>query len=215
MWLRVEANIMRTFTLWTAAALTVGAAMLAAPQAQQARAGAQRARDSATALTALDYAEIQQLYAKYAFAYDTASANGDDYARLFTADGAFNFPNGDPRRRCDPIEPGGKVAECKGAAALAKLARGTGETKGRLTLSHVTTNIVIEPSPEGAKGKAYLSLPGLGPQGGGMRVSGLYEDTIVKTSEGWKFKLRVYTPIPNPQRQPTTAQRDAPAAPER
>ena len=202
---------MRTWTVWTMVAFMVGVATLAAPQAQQPRPGAQRARDGAPTLTALDYAQIQQLYATYAFAYDTASANGDDYARLFTPDGAFNFPNGDPRRRCDPIEPGSKVAECKGPAALAKLARGTGETKGRLTLSHVTTNIVIEPSPEGAKGKAYLSLPGLGTQGGGMRVAGLYEDTMVKTPEGWKFKLRVYTPIPNPPRQQTAAQPEAPA----
>jgi hypothetical protein len=163
-------------------------------------------------LTALDYAEIQQLYAKYAFAYDTASGNGEDYARLFTADGAFNFPNGDPRRRCDPIEPGSKVSECKGPAALAKLARGTGETKGRLTLSHVTTNIVIEPSAEGATGKAYLALPGLGAQGGGMRVAGLYEDTMVRTPDGWKFKLRVYTPIPNPQRQTSQREGQAPSA---
>ena len=206
---------MRKWTVWTALASAAALTMFAAVHAQQARPGGQRAREAAPALTALDYAEIQQLYAKYAFAYDTASANGDDYARLFTPDGAFNFPNGDPRRRCDPIEPGSRVAECKGAAALAKLARGTGETKGRLTLSHVTTNIVIEPSPEGARGKAYLTLPGLGPQGGGMRVSGLYEDTMVKTPEGWKFKLRVYTPIPNPQRQTTAAQQGAPAATER
>jgi hypothetical protein len=137
------------------------------------------------------------------------------YARTFTPDGAFHFPNGDPRKRCEPVSPGSKAAECKGPAALAKLARGTGETKGPLTLSHVTTNIVIEASPAGARGKAYLSLPGIGAEGGGMRVAGLYEDTLVKTADGWKFKLRMYTPIPNPRQGAAAPERGAPAAPGR
>ncbi len=186
---------------------------LASTQAQRGGSESQAARSVKPTLTAMDYAEIQQLYARYAFAYDTAEENGEVYARTFTSDGAFNFPNGDPRKRCEPVSPGSKAAECKGFAALAKLARGTGVTKGPLTLSHVTTNIVIEPSPEGAKGKAYLSLPGIGPEGGGMRVSGLYEDTLVKTPDGWKFKLRLYTPIPNPRRAPGTAQRSTAATP--
>ena len=142
------------------------------------------------ALTALDYAEIQQLYARYAFAYDTAEDNGHAYARTFTADGAFFFPNGDPRKRC-PASKSGVGSTCQGPEELASLARGTGG-KNRLTLSHVTTNVVIEPSPEGATGKAYLTLR----SGSG----GLYEDQLVKTAEGWRFKVRAYTPLPNPQR---------------
>jgi hypothetical protein len=196
--------------------IVIGVVFLAFAVAQTQRSGSegQQARPVKPALTAMDYAEIQQLYARYAFAYDTAEENGEVYARTFTSDGAFNFPNGDPRGRCEPVSSGSKAAECKGFAALAKLARGTGETKGRLTLSHVTTNIVIEPSAEGAKGKAYLSLPALGPEGGGMRVAGLYEDTLVKTPDGWKFKLRMYTPIPNP-RSGAAPQRGGPATPGR
>src|SRR3979409_1071166 len=40
-------------------------------------------------LTALDYFEIQQLVNRYAFAIDTCSNNGYDYADLYTADGVF------------------------------------------------------------------------------------------------------------------------------
>jgi hypothetical protein len=193
----------------TAIAVGVGLLGLAALQTQQDRVSGQSAGVGKPTLTALDYAEIQQLYARYAFAYDTAEDNGMVYARTFTSDGAFNFPDGDPRGRCPAVSPDSKTAECKGPEALAKLARGTGETKGRLTLSHVTTNIVIEPSSEGAKGKAYLALPGTG--GAGMRVAGLYEDTLVKTPDGWKFKVRLYTPTPNPQRGATTRGGGAPA----
>ena len=145
-----------------------------------------------TALTALDYAEIQQLYARYAFAYDTAEDNGMVYARTFTADGAFFFPNGDPLERC-PRAASGTGSECRGPEALARLARGRGN-KNRLTLSHVTTNIVIEAAPGGATGKAYLTLPGGG--------AGLYEDQLVKAADGWRFKLRAYTPLPRPQQPP-------------
>lgn len=178
---------------WTARAVipfVLGIATLGVAQAQEP-AGGRRA------LTAPDYAEIQQLYARYAFAYDTAEDNGNAYARVFTPDGAFNFPNGDPRARC-PVIAGSRAAECKGHEALAKLARGSGN-KSRLTLSHVTMNIVIEPTPEGATGKAYLGLPS--PGGGGLRVAGLYEDVLVKTPQGWRFKLRAYTSILNLQRE--------------
>jgi anthranilate 1,2-dioxygenase small subunit len=139
-----------------------------------------------TALSATDYAEIQQLYARYAFAYDTAEDDGKEYARTFMSDGAFSFPNGDPLGRCPPAASG-RGAICQGPDALAQLARGRGN-KNRLTLSHVTTNLVIEPAPGGATGKAYLTLPGGG--------AGLYEDQLVKTASGWRFKLRAYTPLP-------------------
>ncbi len=159
-------------------------------EAQQ-RAAKDTATESAATLTPLDYAEIQQLYARYAFAYDTAENNGNDYARTFTADGAFFFPNGDPLKRCPP-STSGRGSTCQGPEALATLARGRGD-KNRLTLSHVTTNIVIEPVPGGATGRAYLTLR----SGSG----GLYEDQLVKTVDGWRFKLRAYTPLPNPNGQ--------------
>src|SRR5687767_13736524 len=43
-----------------------------------------------TALTAQDYAEIQQLSASYAFAIDTCTNSGYDYADLYVDDGQFS-----------------------------------------------------------------------------------------------------------------------------
>jgi len=63
-------------------ALTLPVLVFAAVQAQQGTKGT---------LTALDYAEIQQLYGRYAIGYD--SGNGDMFARAFTPDGTFQLPN--------------------------------------------------------------------------------------------------------------------------
>src|SRR6516164_11149942 len=90
----------------------------------------------ALTLTPMDYIEIRQLVNRYAFALDTGSNNGYDYADLFSADGEFMRPY------------------ARGREQLAALARG-----GRLGPSntvHYIMNHVIEPTPDGAVGKEYL-----------------------------------------------------------
>src|SRR3954469_21076921 len=90
----------------------------------------------ATALTALDYIEIKQLVNRYAFAVDTGSNNGYDYADLFSADGEFMRPY------------------AKGREQLAALARGA--RLGANNTVHYIMNHVIEATPDGAIGKEYL-----------------------------------------------------------
>lgn len=51
---------------------------------------AQREAASPTVLTGQDYAEIQQLAARYTFAIDACTNNGYDYADLYTDDGEFS-----------------------------------------------------------------------------------------------------------------------------
>jgi hypothetical protein len=46
----------------------------------------------AMTLTPMDYIEIRQLVNRYAFALDTGSSNGYDYADLFAADGESMRP---------------------------------------------------------------------------------------------------------------------------
>ena len=91
-----------------------------------AQAQSQRARGT---LTALDYAEIQQLYSGYAIGVD--SGNGDMFAGVFTPDGTFELP-------------GGKTIQ--GRKQLADVAR-PGDTRGPTNVSHVAVNIMIQPSP--------------------------------------------------------------------
>jgi len=151
-----------------------------------------------TSLTALDYIEIQQLSAKYAFAIDNCTNNGYDYADLYTPDGEFVSGR-----------DGGRF---KGREALAEAAGGgkRGCQRKGVFQSHEIANLIIEPTPEGAKGKSYLVYPGVKGERGGPDNNGHvggYEDTYVKTPNGWRFKQRIhvhppqvpgaYTGVPN------------------
>src|SRR5690349_19423527 len=90
-------------------------------------------------LTSLDYIEIRQLVASYAYAVDTGADNGYVYAGLFSRDGAFVGRDG---------------RATTGREDLAALARRN--TRGQQSAFHFIMNHVIEPSPEGATGKEYL-----------------------------------------------------------
>jgi hypothetical protein len=55
-------------------------------------------------------------------------------------------------------------------------------------------NIVITPTPEGAVGKAYVTVIefGDGKKPGVVEMGGHYEDVYVKTAAGWRFKTRTF-----------------------
>src|SRR5580704_19259861 len=95
-----------------------------------------RVKVRAKPLTPMDYIEIRQLVNRYAFALDTGSNNGYDYADLFA-------PGGESMR-----------PYAKGREQLAALARGP--RLGPDNTVHYVMNHVIEPTPDGAIGKAYL-----------------------------------------------------------
>ena len=157
---------------WNVAlALALPLLVLTALQAQQ-----QRARGS---LTAQDYAEIQQLYGRYAIGYD--SGNGDLFARAFTADGTFTIPN---------------RMVVTGREKLAEFAAAPGGNKGPTNVLHVNSNITIEPSAEGATATAYVLLVNIGPSGkpSALTGGGIYRDTFVKGPEGWRIKTRTFLP---------------------
>jgi hypothetical protein len=137
-------------------------------------------------LTALDYFEIQQLVAKYARAIDTCSNNGYDYADLFTADGAF-VPSFDGRQGA-PIQGRERLAAVSG-----------GGTNGcenvpwiEQGVRHIYTNHVITPTTDGATGVVDMLMIGLGGDPNKIEYDGHYEDTYVRTPEGWRFKERVH-----------------------
>jgi len=140
-------------------------------------------------LTALDYQEIIQLTNKYAYGIDTCSNNGYDYADVFTPDGIFIDKMTD-----DGVKQGGRVL-AKGREALATLIGGGSKgCKTKLVWtgwSHIMTNHVITPSPEGATGRVYLLQMGIkGP--GSIERHGGYEDVYVKTAMGWRIKSRTH-----------------------
>ena len=139
-----------------------------------AYAQSERARGS---LTALDYAEIHQLYSRYAIGVD--SGNSDMFAGVFTPDGTFELP----------------TRTIQGRTQLADVAK-PGDGRGPTNVSHVAVNIAIEPSPDGATGTAYFLRVNLGESGKPSTLTGggVYRDTFVKTAEGWRIKKRVVQP---------------------
>src|SRR5439155_24801202 len=76
---------MRTRTTLMMMAMTLGPLTVVTTHAQQKG----KATTAAASLTAQDYFDIQQLVNRYAFAIDTCSNNGYDYADLYTPDGVF------------------------------------------------------------------------------------------------------------------------------
>jgi hypothetical protein len=137
-------------------------------------------------LTAMDYIEIQQLVAKYAKFIDSCSNNGYDYADLFTADGGFL-----------PIVGGKPIPGIQGREKLAEVSGGG--SRGcknvgwiRQGLRHLYPNHVIEATPDGAKGTVDMLMIGLGGDPNKIEYDGYYEDTYVKTPQGWRFKQRVH-----------------------
>ncbi len=137
-------------------------------------------------LTALDYFQIQQLVAKYARFIDTCSNNGYDYADLYTADGAFR------------AERNGKVSA--GSVGREKLAEVSGGgSRGcknvgwiKQGVRHLYVNHIITPTAEGATGTVDMLMIGLGGDPNKIEHDGFYEDTYVKTAQGWRFKERIH-----------------------
>jgi hypothetical protein len=169
---------------WTSIAATAGVACLVTlvvVRAQQPRTGS---------LTALDYVEIQQLVARYAFAIDTCGDNGYDYARLYTPDGVYIDQYSDAG-----FAKGGVRSE--GYEALARVAGGGKQaipcaSSQRWDLNHVLVNHVITPTAEGATGRVYLvELWGGTDPSHALRAGG-YEDVYVKTIDGWRFRTRTH-----------------------
>src|ERR1700757_4096771 len=83
--------------------------------------------------------------------------------------------------------------------------RGQIQPRGPDFVRHYLTNHVIEPMPGGAKGREYLAVIDNGENGkaSSLFLGGHYEDTYVKTPQGWRIKTRrLFPPRSGPQDQP-------------
>jgi hypothetical protein len=182
----------RLFAAALGALAAAGVAALAAqaPTTAPARPGT---------LTAADYIEIQQLAVRYSYAMDTGADSGEMLAALFAPGGAFVSAT---RGRIE------------GHDQLAALGKGRNPMYPRRFI----VNHVIEPTPEGAIGRAYVvevDLPSEGEKLGGelTATGGRYEDVYEKTAMGWRFKSRQF--VPSKMEVPGASARPAPAPPGR
>jgi hypothetical protein len=128
-----------------------------------------------TKLTPDDYVEIYQLYSAYSMALDTG--NGAGRVATFTPDGTFSwFQSKHVPETMDTV--------LKRTNAYGQKKRPVG--------GHLLTNIHITPTAEGVDATCYAILGGPDADGNIEISPGFYTDTLVKTSEGWRFKTREF-----------------------
>ena len=136
-------------------------------------------REAKGTLAPQDYVEIEQLYVRYNYGIDTHADGGLLWATTFTVDGIFHTTGRQP---------------VQGREALTALAKARPNQPGSEGPQYFATNIRIEPSPEGARGSAYFFyVPIPKPdKPASITSTGTYEDELVKTAEGWRFKKRTF-----------------------
>ena len=159
----------------------VGVSLLVVGAAAQA----QRKNMKGAALTPSDYMQIQELYGRYDRGCD--EGNNAMIASAWTSDGELVTSRGTDKGSAQL----GAHAGCHGAAA------------GPLHVGHLTTTVMLTPTPEGANGFAHVLLVGIGgdPTKPATVNGGIYEDVFVRTPEGWRIKRRTFTSAkqgPNP-----------------
>ena len=103
--------------------------------------------------------------------------DGERFAGTFVEEGEFT--GGRPGGRPDEIR-----IPLKGKERLTKMGS-RGGTR------HFTSNLVIMPTLEGAKASCYLLLFNARNIPATIIETAIYDDTLVKTPQGWKFKKRI------------------------
>jgi hypothetical protein len=132
------------------------------------------------ALSTRDRLEIEELYARACRKLDFPDPDG--YAELFTEDGSFG------RRTAD----GEMAFQHVGADALRAFVSKMAEVRAGLA-RHWITNIILEADPVGARGSCYTMLVRNNAETSSVEivVTGTFEDLIVRTPTGWRFRERV------------------------
>ena len=134
---------------------------------------AQSGGRKAPALTAQDYTEITELYARLYQGSDLREL--DTWLSNFADDAVFSFPNGD--------EVAGKKA--LGEWRAKSFAGQAGDSKRR----HWTSGVMLTPVPDGSvKARAYWFMIDARKKQPVVAESGYFDDLFVKTSAGWRFK---------------------------
>lgn len=120
----------------------------------------------ADGLSTQDYIDIEQLYSSYNHAIDSGDAEA--WAGTFTPDGTFN--------------------KFTGHDQLVGFIQTWKEKMNGGNRRHWNTNLRILPSKDGASASVFLMLVDVSTKS--IVATGMYNDTLVKTAGGWRFKTR-------------------------
>jgi hypothetical protein len=143
---------------------------------------------AADTLSAQDYVDIQQLYARYNIAIDSGDAEA--WAATFTPDGVFNT--------------------FVGHDALVGFIKMWREKLNGATRKHWNNNLQITGNSKEASATVYLMLVDFSTKPTGILMTGSYTDSLIKTKDGWRFTKRttksdVTPPAPPPAPAPPAA----------
>jgi hypothetical protein len=116
---------------------------------------------------------IRELLARYCFLLDGYKLS--EFAALFTADGEWISRNG----------------TAKGPVAIEQLLRGmVPEPAPGRRRKHFTANIIVDLTGDSATVISNFLVVRDSEAGPAIAVAGTYDDIVVRTSDGWKFKSR-------------------------
>ena len=131
-----------------------------------------------------DRAMIENLQARYLFAFDWGDAEG--YANVFTEDGILNYGGGEFKGR-QAIRKFMESGDNRGEQRAPSTPEGERPRVGR----HIISNIVVQVDGDRATGQAYWTHMTTGPTGyGTVDFFGHYEDEMVKVNGEWLFSKR-------------------------
>jgi hypothetical protein len=139
--------------------------------------------------TAQDYVDILQLIQGYSRILENCTNGGSDYADMFTDDGTFGVSQ---------TWGSGVKVWFRGREELARAGGSDGKGGCRPPMAnpeyHIVANLSITPTPEGAKAvSTLLTMQNKTTERGDpIHWEGGYEDALVKTAKGWRFKSRVH-----------------------
>jgi uncharacterized protein (TIGR02246 family) len=120
-----------------------------------------------------DYIEIQQLYARYAFALDLEDVEA--FVATWAPDGEYV----------------GSVSDVPKAKGLEAIRAFASEAMARQKGYHWNSNLVIEATEDGATGQCYLLYVLAGERGSGrIRDALYYRDELVRHDGRWLFRRR-------------------------
>jgi hypothetical protein len=136
----------------------------------------QQAKNLPKMLAPDDYLEITQLYGYYARDVDSGSQRGASW--MYTEDGVWDVSG----------------TRYVGAKALKDYYENVHKTHLDGGLRHFATTPVIVPTAEGARGSLYMVQISRQKKDGPISLDlfGKYEDRLVKTPKGWRFKERIW-----------------------
>jgi uncharacterized protein (TIGR02246 family) len=118
----------------------------------------------------LDHLAIRELTARYNRAFD--DVDSEAWADTFTPDGVMDYGGGAP---------------ISGRDALVKMSQATG-----YGVVHITTDPIIEVDGDRATQRCTVIIANRSQARDrvGISMTGRYEDELVRTPDGWRFKRR-------------------------